>query len=55
MEMVQNLLMGISQRVNSGAVLLALSAWHLYPDMDVFCVSNKTVEQKDPSCRAQVA
>ncbi|KAE8338262.1 hypothetical protein BDV24DRAFT_166466 [Aspergillus arachidicola] len=48
MEMVQNLLMGISQRVNSGAVLLALSAWHLYPDMDVFCVSNKTVEQKDP-------
>lgn len=48
MEMVQNLLMGISQRVNSGAVLLALSAWHHYPDMDVFCVSNKTVEQKDP-------
>ncbi|KAE8383062.1 hypothetical protein BDV26DRAFT_277527 [Aspergillus bertholletiae] len=47
-EMVQNLLMGISQRVNNGAVLLALSAWHLYPDMDVFCVSNKTVEQKDP-------
>ncbi|GMF66839.1 unnamed protein product [Aspergillus oryzae] len=47
MEMVQNLLMGISQRVNSGAVLLALSAWHLYPDMDVFCVSNKTVEQED--------
>ncbi|BAE58905.1 unnamed protein product [Aspergillus oryzae RIB40] len=45
--MVQNLLMGISQRVNSGAVLLALSAWHLYPDMDVFCVSNKTVEQED--------
>ncbi|RAQ41659.1 hypothetical protein AFGD_001119 [Aspergillus flavus] len=47
MEMVQNLLMGISQRVNSGAVLLALSAWRLYPDMDVFCVSNKTVEQED--------
>ncbi|EIT74986.1 hypothetical protein AO1008_07794 [Aspergillus oryzae 100-8] len=49
--MVQNLLMGISQRVNSGAVLLALSAWHLYPDMDVFCVSRLIVglEDADPS------
>ncbi|QMW41239.1 hypothetical protein G4B11_004563 [Aspergillus flavus] len=49
MEMVQNLLMGISQRVNSGAVLLALSAWHHYPDMDVFCVAIVGLEDADPS------
>ncbi|KAH8888441.1 hypothetical protein GQ53DRAFT_871375 [Thozetella sp. PMI_491] len=48
MEMVSNLLSGVSQRVNDGAVLLALSSWHIYPDMDVFCESNKTVAQRDP-------
>jgi hypothetical protein len=45
---VEALLCGMPQRVQDGAVLLGLSAWHLYPDMLVLGTKNTEVEQKDP-------
>ncbi|RDL32634.1 uncharacterized protein BP5553_09090 [Venustampulla echinocandica] len=35
MTSVEGLISGVPQRVQNGAVLLALSSWHLYPDMVV--------------------
>lgn len=39
LELMENLFRGIAQRItpynNNGALLLALSSWHIYPDMDV--------------------
>ncbi len=36
LESMENLIQGIPQKVHNGAVLLAVSAWHLYPDMLVY-------------------
>jgi hypothetical protein len=36
MEMMENLLNGISQSAPNGSILVTLSAWHIYPDMLVF-------------------
>ncbi|GKT49507.1 uncharacterized protein ColSpa_09688 [Colletotrichum spaethianum] len=47
MQTVEHLLQGIAQRVDNGAILLALSAWHIYPDMIVFGDRNKTIKQHD--------
>ena len=33
---MENLLAGQSQRVQDGGILLALAAWHLYPNMIVW-------------------
>ncbi|RYP49489.1 hypothetical protein DL768_004815 [Monosporascus sp. mg162] len=33
---MENLVQGVSQKVQDGAALLAISAWHLYPDMIVY-------------------
>ena len=44
---------GVSQKAKSGEILLALSAWHLYPDLMIVEPLPKTVNQKDallPSC-----
>jgi hypothetical protein len=38
---MNNLVKGISQRVQNGALLLGLSAWHLYPDMVVHGATTK--------------
>lgn len=46
--MVENLVAGMPQSVNDGGVLLALSAWHLYPDMLVLGSTTTRVEQNDP-------
>lgn len=48
MDMTENLLNGIPQSVPNGSILLALSAWHIYPDMPVFGYIPKVVEQHDP-------
>ena len=42
------LVMGVSQKAKSGEILLALSAWHLYPDLMVVEPYPKTIKQKDP-------
>ncbi|KAI9718267.1 MAG: hypothetical protein M1812_004257 [Candelaria pacifica] len=44
---LEKLVSGMGQRVQSGAVLLGLSAWHLYPDMSVLGPKSITVQQKD--------
>lgn len=39
---------GVSQKAKSGEILLALSAWHLYPDLMIVEPLPKTINQKDP-------
>jgi hypothetical protein len=49
LEAMNNLIKGVPQRVQEGAVLLAMSSWHLYPDLGYFGTScQREVEQKDP-------
>lgn len=48
LEAMNNLVKGVSQRVQDGAALLAISSWHLYPDMGVFGTSCVKVVQNDP-------
>ena len=35
MRTVQDLIVGMPQRISKGAVLVAISAWHIYPDLHV--------------------
>ena len=44
---MEDLLRGQPQRVQSGAFLLGLSAWHLYPDMIVHGTVTRRVDQRD--------
>ena len=44
---MEKLLKGQPQRVQSGAFLLGLSAWHLYPDMVVHGTVTQKVDQND--------
>ena len=48
--LMENLLNGQPQRAGSGAFLLGLSAWHLYPDMVVHGTVTRKIEQKDDLC-----
>ena len=43
---------GVSQKAKSGEILLALSAWHLYPDLMIVDPFPKTVAQKDSLIRS---
>ncbi|KAL8960187.1 MAG: hypothetical protein Q9193_003064 [Seirophora villosa] len=45
---VEALVQGISQHARSGDILLALSSWHLYPDLTVVTPSVAHVRQSDP-------
>jgi hypothetical protein len=45
--MVESLVAGMPQCVKDGAVLLGLSAWHLYPDMLVLGQDTAHIKQKD--------
>lgn len=45
--MVDNLIGGMGQRVHDGAVLLGLSAWHLYPSLHVLGETSTEVRFKD--------
>lgn len=47
MEVVDGLVGGKPQSVYDGSVLLALTAWHLYPNMIVFQEQFTTIDQKD--------
>ncbi|TRX93447.1 hypothetical protein FHL15_005722 [Xylaria flabelliformis] len=44
---MDNLCRGVPQRVYNGAVLIAITSWHLYPDVDVFGGKLKTIMQND--------
>ncbi|TGJ81490.1 hypothetical protein E0Z10_g7272 [Xylaria hypoxylon] len=44
---MENLCKGIPQRVHNGAVLLAITSWHLYPDVNVFGGETECVIQND--------
>lgn len=44
---VERLLNRIPQRVEDGSVLLAISSWHLYPNMHVLAENAKDVDLKD--------
>lgn len=48
MTQMEGLVTGISQKAHTGGILLALSAWHLYPDMMVVVPCVTHVRQKDP-------
>lgn len=45
---MENLISGMPQAVESPAVLLAMSAWHLYPDMAVLQGRTRNIKQNDP-------
>ncbi|KAF4637469.1 hypothetical protein G7Y89_g614 [Cudoniella acicularis] len=51
LEAMNNLVKGVPQRVQDGAALLAISSWHLYPDMAVYGESCVQVTQNDPTFR----
>ena len=45
---MEGLIQGISQNAINGDILLALSAWHLFPDMLVLVPHKTSVRQQDP-------
>ncbi|ELR07128.1 hypothetical protein GMDG_02397 [Pseudogymnoascus destructans 20631-21] len=47
LEGVELLLSGSPQKMQSGELLLGLSAWHLYPDLNVLDVATAIVRQQD--------
>ncbi|KAH8590982.1 hypothetical protein B0O99DRAFT_520304, partial [Bisporella sp. PMI_857] len=47
MRAMENLVQGIPQQVQNGAVLLAMSSWHLYPNMEVLMGEIKDIDQHD--------
>lgn len=44
---MENLLQGASQRVQDGAILLAISSWHIYPNMQVLSDLVKDIDMSD--------
>jgi hypothetical protein len=48
---MENLVNGIPQAAETGAAILGLSAWHLYPDMAVAGPQNLSILMKDPAIR----
>ncbi|KAE8450728.1 hypothetical protein EG329_005641 [Mollisiaceae sp. DMI_Dod_QoI] len=47
MTVVDRLVSGMPQSIHTGAALLGLSAWHLYPDLLVLGQSTKVIAQRD--------
>ena len=45
---MDNLIRGVPQQIQSGAALLGLSSWHLYPDMVILGGAVTDVMQRDP-------
>ncbi|MCJ1384979.1 hypothetical protein MMC17_008097 [Xylographa soralifera] len=45
---LEHILSGMPQQISSGAILLALTAWHLYPDLVVLGSKTQTVALADP-------
>jgi len=52
LETMENLVDGRPQAVNNGSALLALSTWHLYPDIIVSSSSSAEVYMNDPMIAA---
>lgn len=50
LEALENLVKGIPQQINDGAVLLGLSAWHLYPDL-LLADTTQYIKQNDSMIR----
>lgn len=48
MDTMDRLISGMPHRVQNGAILLGLSAWHIYPDMVILGETEKRVKQEDP-------
>jgi hypothetical protein len=44
---MENIITGVPQSVENAAVLLAVSAWHLYPDMAVLGSTTTNIKQKN--------
>lgn len=51
---MEGLIQGISQQAMSGDILLASSAWHLFPDMQVVDPCTALVPQSDPIFKSHV-
>ena len=47
MSAMNRMVSGIPQQVQDGAILLAMSSWHLYPDMEVLANKTTKVDQND--------
>ena len=47
MKAIERLISGVPQRVQDGSILLAISSWHLYPNMQVLAGEVKEIDQKD--------
>ncbi|KAH8881977.1 hypothetical protein GQ53DRAFT_812359 [Thozetella sp. PMI_491] len=45
---------GMSMRIQDGSVLLAISSWHLYPDMEVLVEETKSIDQNDTLMRGSL-
>ncbi len=45
---LNKLIEGMPQSIENISILLALSAWHLFPDMSVLSTSNHFIKQEDP-------
>ena len=45
---LNKLIEGMPHSIENSSILLALSAWHLFPDMSVLSTSNYTIKQGDP-------
>ena len=48
---MEKLINGMPQQVSDGSVLLALSAWHIFPDLLVLGLQSKSVKFADPLVR----
>ncbi len=44
---LQNLILGMPQKISKGALLLGLSSWHIYPDLNVVSPSTKVAFKYD--------
>ncbi|KAI0895956.1 hypothetical protein F4806DRAFT_502786 [Annulohypoxylon nitens] len=47
MTTMENLCKGMPQRVHNGAALIAITAWHLYPDMSLYGPQFRSLQQRD--------
>lgn len=45
---IEKLLEGVPQSINDGAVILALTSWHIFPDMFVIGAGSNIIHQNDP-------
>lgn len=48
MQVMDNIMRGRPQSVQNGSILLALSAWHLFPDLLVYATKEESVVFHDP-------